>query len=94
MLPRNENKYKNEQINYSFIFATKGSVSVSTVSGPSIPIYKDPTVWICVGVAVALLMVQGVRVGLLKQFASRLGNGRKAGLNDDELALDSFNGTN
>lgn len=33
--------------------------------GPSVALWRDPAVWLCAGIVVTVLVVQGVRVGLV-----------------------------
>ena len=42
---------------------------VSSVIKTSVPFWKDPLVWGFAGVAVTVLVVQGVRVGLFKRMS-------------------------
>ena len=44
-------------------------VTDSLFSGP---LWKDPTVWACLFVGGALVVVQGVRIGLFSRIAERL----------------------
>ena len=42
---------------------------MSSMMKISVPFWKDPIVWACAGVAVTVLVVQGVRVGLFERMS-------------------------